>query len=132
MCACSWGAVQLLASPIAALLNDDDKHVMEYLTDVIFVESDNPTIKLVCKHKQPQRTAGTFFVNGRCAEQIFAPNPFFKNTEIIKSFRVVEEALESQPYDIEWLPVCCAPHHGFDNSKQQTVHVWRLLNRVVT
>ena len=40
------------------------------------------------------------------AVQIFAPNPFFKNTEIIKSFRVVEEALESQTYNIDWLPVC--------------------------
>ena len=33
---------------MADYLNDDDLQIMEYLTDIHFVESSNPTISLVC------------------------------------------------------------------------------------
>lgn len=33
---------------MAEFLNEDDVRVMEYLTDMVFVEAENPTISFVC------------------------------------------------------------------------------------
>jgi len=71
----------VLRSPVAEFLNDDDISIMEYLLEVKFFESSNPKITL-----------------------IFDKNPYFSNKEIVKSFRVVEDGLESQEYNIEWAP----------------------------
>jgi len=75
-----WSEV-VLRSPVADFLNDDDMKIMEYLSEVKFFESSNPRITLC-----------------------FRKNPYFSNTEIVKSFRVVEDGLESQEYTINWLP----------------------------
>jgi len=71
----------ILKSPVADFLNDDDKNVMEYLSEVKFVESSNPRITLC-----------------------FDENPYFTNKEIVKSFVVVDDGLESQEYSIDWTP----------------------------
>jgi len=69
----------ILKSPVADYLNDDDVSIMEYLTEVKFIESSNPVITLC-----------------------FDKNPFFSNKEITKRFRVVEDGLESQEFEIDW------------------------------
>ena len=58
------------------------------------------------KHTHPRILACGLLTFAFENAQHFAPNPFFSNDVIIKSFRFVEDGLESQAFHIDWAPVC--------------------------